>query len=381
MRAARWRASPPSSTCDIGSRTRGIHVTTSGDMTSAPASALVRALRAREIGSRELLDAYLDRIEQVNPAINAVVTIDAEAARAAAAAADEQIARGQELGALHGLPMTVKDALETAGMRTASGFPDLAQYVPARDADAVARLRGQGAVILGKTNLPTFAMDWQTYNPIFGTTNNPRVLRRPGRRRRGRHDGTGPGERPQRLVASASPHDRRLHAQAELRRRPRPRAHPRAAGHPQQHRHGGPRADRSDGRRPGPCAQRARRARRVVSDRLAAPSAAGRLECVVRQSPHGCGFTRNARLEPRPTSAASSYGRGGRRSSAPSMCSSPRCRRSRLSPTITPGTCSAGGLPVGIQVIAPYLEDRAAIDVVRHIERHLGGFVAPPIAS
>jgi amidase len=118
-------------------------VTTSGDMTSTPASALVRPLRAREIGSRELLDAYLDRIEQVNPAINAVVTIDAEAARAAAA--DEQIARGQELGALHGLPMTVKDALETAGMRTTSGFPDLAQYVPARDADAVARLRGQGA--------------------------------------------------------------------------------------------------------------------------------------------------------------------------------------------------------------------------------------------
>jgi amidase len=178
MRAARWRASPPSSTCDIGSRTRGIHVTTSGDMTSAPASALVRALRAREIGSRELLDAYLDRIEQVNPAINAVVTIDAEAARAAAAAADEQIARGQELGALHGLPMTVKDALETAGMRTTSGFPDLAQYVPARDADAVARLRGQGAVIFGTTDLPTFAMDWQTYNPIFGTTNNPRVLTR-----------------------------------------------------------------------------------------------------------------------------------------------------------------------------------------------------------
>jgi amidase len=140
-------------------------VTTSGDMTSAPASALVRALRAREIGSRELLDAYLDRIEQVNPAINAVVTIDAEAARAAAAAADEQIARGQELGALHGLPMTVKDALETAGMRTTSGFPDLAQYVPARDADAVARLRGQGAVILGKTDLPTFAMTGRPTTP------------------------------------------------------------------------------------------------------------------------------------------------------------------------------------------------------------------------
>jgi amidase len=153
-------------------------VTTSGDLTSAPASALVPAIRAREISSRELLDAYLDWIGQVNPAINAAVTIDAEAARTAAAAADEQTARGQELGALHGLPMTVKDALETAGMRTTSGFPDLADYVPTRDADAVARLRGQGAVIFGKTNLPTFAMDWQTYNPIFGTTNNPWDLSR-----------------------------------------------------------------------------------------------------------------------------------------------------------------------------------------------------------
>ena len=149
-------------------------MTTSGDLTSAPASALVRAIRAREVSSRELLDAYLERIEQVNPAINAVVTIDAEVARAAA----EQTARGQELGALHGLPMTVKDVLETAGMRTTSGFPDLAQYVPVRDADAVARLRGQGGRDLRQTNLPMFAMDWQMYNPIFGTTNNPWYLTR-----------------------------------------------------------------------------------------------------------------------------------------------------------------------------------------------------------
>ena len=111
-------------------------------------------------------------------------------------AADEATARGHDVGALHGLPITVKDAFETAGLRTTSGAPDLAGYVPARDADAVARLRAAGAVIFGKTNLPVFAMDWQTANPVFGVTNNPwdldpdagRIVRRRGRRRRRRAD-------------------------------------------------------------------------------------------------------------------------------------------------------------------------------------------------
>ncbi|MFI5695383.1 amidase family protein [Kribbella sp. NPDC051586] len=154
------------------------HTTDLTDLTTAPASELVRALRRREVSSRELLEHYLARIERLNPALNAVVTLDAESALAAAAAADQDTARGHDVGALHGLPMTIKDSLETAGLRTTAGAPDLAGYVPARDADAVARLRAAGAVIFGKTNLPTYAMDWQTYNPVFGTTNNPWDLTR-----------------------------------------------------------------------------------------------------------------------------------------------------------------------------------------------------------
>ena len=146
--------------------------------TTSPAAHLVRALRNREIGSRELLEDYVSRIEDLNPSLNAVVTLDVDTARAAARAADEATARGHGVGALHGLPITVKDAFETAGLRTTSGAPDLAGYVPTRDAEAVARLRAAGAVILGKTNLPVFAMDWQSANPLFGVTNNPWDLSR-----------------------------------------------------------------------------------------------------------------------------------------------------------------------------------------------------------
>src|SRR5437660_1075015 len=93
--------------------------------TTTPAAQLVRALRNREISSRELLEDYLSRVEDLNPSLNAVVTLDVDAARAAASAADQATARGHDVGALHGLPMTVKDAFETAGLRTTSGAPDL----------------------------------------------------------------------------------------------------------------------------------------------------------------------------------------------------------------------------------------------------------------
>jgi len=143
------------------------------DVCLRSATALVAALRRREIGCRELLDRYLERVARLNPALNAVVTLDAERARAAAERADRELARGGATGPLHGLPMTVKDTLETAGLRTTAGAPSLAEHVPADDATAVARLRAAGAVIFGKTNTPTFAADAQTYNPVFGTTNNP----------------------------------------------------------------------------------------------------------------------------------------------------------------------------------------------------------------
>ncbi len=90
----------------------------------------------------------------------------------AADAADAALARGDDVGPLHGVPMTVKDTYQTAGMRTTCGLPAW-DHVPERDAEAVRRLRGAGAVIFGKTNTPTLAGDWQTYNPIFGTSNNP----------------------------------------------------------------------------------------------------------------------------------------------------------------------------------------------------------------
>jgi amidase len=145
----------------------------SSDIAYWPASALTTALREGVVSSRELLDIYLDRIERLNPAINAVVTIDADGARRQADEADRARRRGESRGPLHGLPMTVKDTLETGGMRTTSGAPELTAHVPTRDAEAVTRLRGAGAVIFGKTNTATYAGDAQTTNAVFGTTNNP----------------------------------------------------------------------------------------------------------------------------------------------------------------------------------------------------------------
>lgn len=137
------------------------------------ATDLAAAIRRGEIGSRELLDCYLDRIARLNPALNAVVTLDVERARRAADAADAARARGDALGPLHGLPVTIKDSHETEGLRTTSGFPAYGDHVPTRDADAVARLKAAGAIVFGKTNLSLLAGDVQSYNPIFGVSNNP----------------------------------------------------------------------------------------------------------------------------------------------------------------------------------------------------------------
>lgn len=146
-----------------------------------PAVALARALRARELGCRELLDHYVRRVERLNPRLNAVVTLDLERARRDADAADAALARGELRGPLHGLPMTVKDCFETAGLRSTCGVPELADHVPPADATAVARLRAAGAVVFGKTNTPAWTLDVQTTNDVFGTTNNPwDVTRAPG---------------------------------------------------------------------------------------------------------------------------------------------------------------------------------------------------------
>ncbi|MCX4393251.1 amidase family protein [Streptomyces sp. NBC_01767] len=141
------------------------------DLTHQPAHVQLQALDRGEISSRELLDLHLAQMDA--SLINAVVTRDDGAARAAAHAADERRARNASIGILDGLPLTVKDSFETAGLRTTSGAEDLADHVPTHDADAVARLRHQGAVIMGKTNLPAYCQDLHTDNALFGPTLNP----------------------------------------------------------------------------------------------------------------------------------------------------------------------------------------------------------------
>lgn len=148
------------------------------DLAFRSALELAVAIRNREIGSRELLDHYLRRVELYNPKINAIVTLDVERARKRADEADAALARGEYWGPLHGLPMTIKDTIETAGLRTTAGAPIHAEHVPLQDAPAVARLKTAGAIVFGKTNVPVFAMDAQSYNPIFGVTNNPWDLTR-----------------------------------------------------------------------------------------------------------------------------------------------------------------------------------------------------------
>jgi amidase len=151
-------------------------------MTQALATATARQLedelRARRLSSRELLDTYLERIDQLDPPINAVVTLDRDRAYAAADRADDAAVRGDWLGPLHGLPITIKDAIEVAGVRSTGGATELGEYVPTVDAPSVARLKSAGAIVFGKTNVPRWSGDVQTFNDLFGTTNNPWSLDR-----------------------------------------------------------------------------------------------------------------------------------------------------------------------------------------------------------
>jgi amidase len=137
------------------------------------ASELAAGIRDGQWSSRELLHLYLDRIERLNGPINAVVTLDVDRAHAAADAADAALARGDAVGPLHGLPVTIKDAIETEGIRSTGGARELTDHVPTTDAPAVARLKDAGAIVFGKTNLPRWSADLQTYNDIFGVTSNP----------------------------------------------------------------------------------------------------------------------------------------------------------------------------------------------------------------
>lgn len=136
------------------------------------ASHMLQALQQRNLSAVELLELHLARIERLNPVLNAIVTLDVEQARQTAHQADVARARGVTLPLL-GLPFTVKDVLETAGLRTTAGYPPLTGYIPTTDAPAVARLKAAGGVLIGKTNTPTLAGGAEPNNPIFGRTNNP----------------------------------------------------------------------------------------------------------------------------------------------------------------------------------------------------------------
>ena len=139
---------------------------------------LAGAIGRGEVSSREALTHFLARVDRLDGPMNAVVTRDLDAAYAAADEADRRTAAGESSGPLHGVPMTVKDSFSTAGMRTTSGAPELSDHVPTEDAAPVAAVRRAGAVIWGKTNLPIYAGDMQSYNEVFGTTGNPWDLER-----------------------------------------------------------------------------------------------------------------------------------------------------------------------------------------------------------
>lgn len=136
------------------------------------AGSTVAAIVRGRTSSRDVLEEYLDRIER-HAWVNAVVTVDAEHARAEADAADAAVRSGAPLGPLHGLPITIKHDLEVAGMLSTYGSTFNASHVPQRDARSVARLRAAGAIVFGRTNLPEFASDGQSYNELHGTTANP----------------------------------------------------------------------------------------------------------------------------------------------------------------------------------------------------------------
>src|SRR5215218_578052 len=137
------------------------------------ATALAQLMRSREVTAVPFFEAHLRRLEAAHGAVNAIVQLDAERALAQAATADGALARGEPAGPLHGVPFTVKDNLEAAGLAMAIGAPGRAGVVPAGDATAVARLRAAGAIVLGKTNCPRYGGGIETDNEVYGRTNNP----------------------------------------------------------------------------------------------------------------------------------------------------------------------------------------------------------------
>jgi amidase len=151
------------------------------DVPFQSAKSLASLIRRRKVGCLELLDLYIARMERHNPRLNAIITTDLDAARKRARAADAALRKGTPWGPLHGVPMTIKESYDVTGMPTTWGVPALKANFPPRNALAVDRLLAAGVVLFGKTNVPIWLADYQSYNEIYGTTNNPwDVTRSPG---------------------------------------------------------------------------------------------------------------------------------------------------------------------------------------------------------
>jgi amidase len=148
------------------------------DVPFRSAKQLAADIRRKKIGSLELLDLYLSRVEKYDRGLNAIVVRDFDGARQRAKAADRALARGKALGPLHGVPMTIKESYDVAGLPTTWGVPALRDNIAAKNAVVVDRLLGAGAILFGKTNVPLYLADWQSFNAIHGTTNNPWDLAR-----------------------------------------------------------------------------------------------------------------------------------------------------------------------------------------------------------
>lgn len=143
------------------------------DPTTLDAATLSRAIRARQVSCREVMQSYLARIARLNPRVNAIVSLqDEDHLLAQADARDGQLASGRWLGWMHGFPLAVKDLVATNGIRTTLASPLLRDFVPAEDATIVARMKAAGAIVIGKTNTPEFGLGSQTYNSVFGPTGN-----------------------------------------------------------------------------------------------------------------------------------------------------------------------------------------------------------------
>ena len=166
--------SPLSGASEMGSKAPAALDERSNDICFLPAKEMAGLIRAKKLSSREVMRAHLDQIKRVNSQVNAIVTlVDEEKLMAQAAAADEELVKGNVRGPLHGMPVGVKDLHEAAGIRTTYGSPVFRNFVPDFDCRVVQREKAAGAIVIGKTNVPEFGLGSQTFNPVFGATRNP----------------------------------------------------------------------------------------------------------------------------------------------------------------------------------------------------------------